>query len=467
MCAHKNMKKYWLLLLATMPFWVGSCMSDNKGVQDDYCYISDVTLGTMKFEVQTQDSLGNDTTEIRTYTGSNFSMTIDQRTLTIENRDSLLYGTLLRSVLINVSYVGSGLLYRVKDDADSIWRNYSNTDSVDLRKPLELLLLANNSKSYRIYTLKLNVHKQEGDSLYWKKDGEDVPQLQGLLQQSAVTLQGSPAVLGKDDNAIVFAKRTQEGTWEKTQTNLPAEADVQTVVKKGNEFFVSTTDGYIYSSVDGESWGKANMQQHPGLMLAGATSDYLYVLMDGELYSCVESEQGEWTFLPESLDESSVNLPSRDVKSLLMRQKNGSPRFVMVGNRANENDKTSVVWNKMWDEDISEGEAVWMFVNQTYENKCPLPQLEYLNLIGYDEKCMAFGGASVPGKGTNKAMDALYVSLDYGISWRTDSGWHLPTELKGFAGPICSVVDDDNVIWIIANAEVWRGKLNRLDFKRQ
>ena len=80
---------------------------------------------------------------------------------------------------------------------------------------------------------------------------------------------------------------------------------------------------------------------------------------------------------------------------------------------------------------------------------------------------MAFGGASVTGKGTHKAMDALYISQDYGITWNKDSELHLPKALKGVNGPISSVVDDNNVIWIIANGEVWRGKLNRLDFERQ
>ena len=150
-----------------------------------------------------------------------------------------------------------------------------------------------------------------------------------------------------------------------------------------------------------------------------------------------------------------------------MKQANGSQRLVMVGNRAEEADKTSVVWNKMWDDDIQETGAVWMFMNQTEENKCTLPQLEYLNLIQYDDKCLAFGGSSVSGKGTNESMDALYVSQDYGISWRKDSEIHLPKELKGVNGPICAAVDDNNVIWIIADGEVWRGKLNRLDFIRQ
>ena len=457
-----------MLLLATVPFLsLGSCMSGDEVASDDYCYIWEVSLGTLKRETTVLNSSGNDTTITTTYSGTQFPMTINQRTMTIENMDSLLYGTVLRSVLVNISYDGSRLLYRTKDDVDSTWMVYNSTDSLDLRKPIELMLVANNSLSARLYTLKVNVHGVEGDSLYWKKADEAVPQLQNLSQQRALVVQGNLAVLGKNGDAITLVERSSEGVWNDMPTNLPSNVDIQTVTQKGNAFFVSSAEGDIYTTTDGKDWQKLSLPQHPGLMLAGATPDYLYALMDGELYRCSEGEQGEWTFLPESLDESSVYLPSKDVKTLLMKQANGSQRMVMVGNRADDNDKTSVVWNKMWNEDISEGEAVWMFMNQTDDNKCTLPQLEYLNLIQYDGKCMAFGGASVAGKGTNNAMDALYVSEDYGISWHKDSELHLPVQLKGVNGPISSVVDSDNVIWIIANGEVWRGKLNRLDFERQ
>lgn len=467
MCAHKRMKKYLVLLLATIPFLVGSCISDKEVSYDDYCYISEVSLGSIKREVHMLDTLGNDTIIKTSYTGSNFDMVINQRKLTIENKDSLLYGSLLQAVLVNITYSGARLAYRIKDDIDSTWLAYSSEDSMDLRKPVELLLIANDGLSTRKYTLKLNVHQQEGDSLYWNKVGDVVPQLQGMSQQQALMVQGSLAVLGKKSDAIILMERTADGTWNESPTNLPAEANVETAVRRSNAFFVSTTDGDIYTTTDGKDWQKLNAPQSPGLVLAGATTSYLYALKDGELYRCSENEQGEWNFQAEGLDESSVYLPSKDVKSLLMKQSNGNNRLVMVGNRTDETDKTSVVWNKMWNEDIPESESIWMFINQTDENKCTLPQLEYLNLIQYDEKCLAFGGASVAGKGTNKAMDALYVSQDYGITWRTDSEMHLPKELKGVDGPVCSVVDDNNVIWIIANGEVWRGKLNRLDFIRQ
>ena len=456
-----------MLLLVTIPFCVCSCISDKDVVSDDYCYIWEASLGTMKYEVHVLDSLGKDTTITTSYTGSNFPLTIDQRSLTIENKDSLLYGTLLQSVLVDISYTGSRLVYRIKDDVDSTWLVYSSSDSMDLRRPVELMLVANDGLSSRIYTLKLNVHKQEGDSLYWKKVDAAVPQLQNTNQQRAFMVQGNLAVFVSSLDGITFTGRTAEGVWNETPTNLPVDADIQTMAKKGNTFFISTSGGDLYATTDGMNWQKQNVLQHPDMKLVGATPDYLYALMDGELYRCSENGEGEWNFRAEGLDEISVYLPSKGIRTLLMEQANGSHRLVMVGNRAEEADTTSVVWNKMWNDDISEGEAVWMFLNQTDDNKCTLPQLEYLNLISYDEKCIAFGGASVAGKGANKAMDALYVSEDYGISWHKDLELHLPDELKGVSGPISSVVDDDNVIWIIANGEVWRGKLNRLDFKRQ
>ncbi|MBO7069167.1 MAG: hypothetical protein J6W52_10920 [Bacteroidaceae bacterium] len=463
------MKKYWVLLLATISFVMGSCTtsSNEEVVYDDRCFIWDVSLGSLKREVHLINIYGNDTTVTVSYTGANYPMTINQRALTIENKDSLLYGTQLQSVLLDITYTGSSLSYRIKDDVDSIWHSYSSSDSMDLRKPIELMLIANDGMSSRCYTLTMNVHKQEGDSLYWKKTDDAVPQLLGLNQQRAILIQDNLAVLGRNGDAIVLVERTAESVWNEAPTNLPVEADVQTLTKRTNTFFISTIGGDIYTATDGKNWQKLNTPQRPGLVLAGVTPHYLYVLMDGELYRCNENGQGEWDFLPEALDESSVYLPSKDVKTLLMSQANGNQRLVMVGNRSNETDKSSVVWNKAWNEDVLEGEAVWMFMNQTDDNKCTLPQLEYMNLMQYDGKCMAFGGASVAGKGTNKAMDALYVSQDYGISWHKDSELHLPVQLNGINGPISSVVDDNNVIWIIANGEVWRGKLNRLNFSRQ
>ena len=80
--------------------------------------------------------------------------------------------------------------------------------------------------------------------------------------------------------------------------------------------------------------------------------------------------------------------------------------------------------------------------------------------------CLAFGGASDYEGGKYGAMSEMFFSKDYGITWKPDYELHLPQELLGVSGPIASAVDRDHFIWIIANREVWRGRLNRLGFLR-
>ena len=83
--------------------------------------------------------------------------------------------------------------------------------------------------------------------------------------------------------------------------------------------------------------------------------------------------------------------------------------------------------------------------------------MSHLNLLSYDGQCIAFGGT----------LDAMYISRDYGITWRPDTDLHLPVQLKGNSSCTTSVVDKNNHIWIITNAQVWRGRLNRLGFAQQ
>ena len=86
--------------------------------------------------------------------------------------------------------------------------------------------------------------------------------------------------------------------------------------------------------------------------------------------------------------------------------------------------------------------------------------------MAYDGMCLAFGGASDYEGGKYEAMSEMFFSKDYGITWKPDYELHLPQELLGVSGPIASAVDRDHFIWIIANREVWRGRLNRLGFLR-
>lgn len=448
----KIMRKIWLLLMV-LPVVTTSCTDDSNEVTvNDYCYIKSVTLGTIKRQTSTVNT---------SFLGSSYEITIDQRTNFIENRDSLPYGSQLSRVLATITFDGSSLAYREKG-TDAGWTSYNSTDSLDLTKPLELYLTSNDNQSSRIYTIKINVHKQEGDSLYWKRCDNEVTELAGMTDMKAFTLNDRLMILGKKSAGIVLAERSgieAEGTWEEAATDLPAEADVQTLRQLEGTLYLSTTDGKILSSSDAKTWQQSGTTFAAGLTLIEKTEKFFYAISEGKLLRSADAA----TWEDEKLDSEASALPQTGIRALSAKQANGNSRIIMVGQ--NDGYSSAVVWNKMWNESEKEEEAEWMYFPLTHDNTIPCPRLNYLNLLSYDGKCIAFGGASMDEK--HKALDALYVSQDYGITWRPSTKIKMPAELKGIEGCIAGTVDKNHFIWIITNAQVWRGRLNRLGFAQQ
>ena len=457
------MSPRWLFLLLAASVLASACSSDDtETTVNDYCYIKSVTLGTVKRKTEKRDRAGNLISVTSTsITGNNFAMTIDQRSNTIENRDSLPYGCDLSAVLATISFDGSLLTYREKG-TDATWTAYNSTDSLDLTKPLELFLVSNDNQTNRIYTFRVNVHRQEGDSLYWSRCESEVEPLQGMTDMKAFTLNDKLMVLGQKAGGISLAERSSTeaaGTWQEEATNLPATADLQTLRQQDGTFYLSTSDGNILSSSDAKDWTQAGTTHTAGLTLVEKTTDYFYALSEGKMLRSADAVSWE----EDKLDADASLLPTSGIRALSAEQANGNQRIVMVGQKDGEDNAT--VWSKMWNESESEADAEWIYYPLTSDNKIPCPRLQSLNLHSYDRKCIAFGGASDDGK--HKALDAMYISQDYGITWRPSSELHMPVQLEGTEGCITSTVDENYIIWIITDAQVWRGRLNRLGFKQQ
>jgi len=395
-------------------------------------------------------------------------MTINQRDNTIENRDSLPYGSQLDAVIATISFDGSVLTYRQKGSED--WTAYNATDSLDLTGPLELQLTSNDNQSSRIYTLKVNVHQQEGDSLYWEACETDASQLKDLTDMKAFVLNGKVTVLGKTLSqssleerllAVTLPSPEEEGqrTEESWTPDLPAEADVQTLRQHGGMLYLSTSDGRIFSSSDAMTWQQEGSAYSGPLTLVERTEHFFYAISEGKMLRSADASLWE----EDKLDTDPACLPAADIRALTLQQANGNSRIVMVG--SNENFTNAVVWNKMWNESEKEESAGWVFFPWSQDNSIPCPLLENFNLLPYDGKCIAFG--KTVSDETHKAFDAMYISQDYGITWRPSTELHLPIGLEGTEDCVASTVTEDNFIWIITNSQVWRGRLNRLGFAQQ
>ena len=462
----KYYRNIWLLLLLILSFLTMSCSNDDSTITyNDYCYIKSVTLGTIKRTTEKRNR-GDRTNVISTtttsFSGSAFAMTIDQRNNIIENRDSLPYGSQLSAVLVTINFDGSMVAYREKG-SNAEWTAYNSTDSLNLTKPLELYTVAGDAESSRIYTFKVNVHKQEGDSLYWDLCESEVAPLTGMSDMRAFVLNDKLMVLGQKTSGTFLAERSTtepQGTWEETATTgLPLTTDVQTLCRQDGTLYLSTADGEIFSSTNAKDWQQTGTPYSTGLTLIGKTAKFFYAISEDKLLRSADAESWE----EDRLDTEAIMLPVSEIRTLITQQANGNSRIVMVGQR--EGNDNAVVWNKMWNETEKEEDAEWVYFPISPDNRIPCPRLQYLNLLSYDGKCIAFGGASTDE--SHKALDAMYISQDYGITWRPDQELYMPVQLEGIEGPITSTVDKNNYIWIITNAQVWRGRLNRLGFAQQ
>ena len=455
MRANQIIRNKSLLLLLALVILASSCSEKDNVVStsNDYCYISSVILGNVKRKVQNTNV---------TFSAVDYEMTINQRTNNIENRDSLPYGSQLSRVIATIHFDGSTLAYREKG-SNSEWTSYNATDSLDLTKPLELFLTSNDNQSSRIYTLKVNVHQQEGDSLFWKQCDNNVAKLTDMTDMKAFVLKDKLFVLGQKASGITLAERSStetEGEWTETPvTDLPATTDIQTLRQYEDMLYLSTNDGNIFSSADAKGWRQEGSTYSAPLKLVEKTEKYYYAISEGKILRSADAS----TWEEETLDTDATMLPTTDIRALSAEQANGNNRIILVGQ--SENSDNAVVWNKMWNDSENEENAEWIYFPITHDNNIPCPRLEYLNLLPYDGKCIAFGGASIDN--SKKALETMYVSQDYGITWRPDKEHRMPVELKGIDGCITSTVDENYFIWIITNAQVWRGRLNRLGFAQQ
>lgn len=455
----------WLWLLMALPFLASSCSKDDEAVYNDYCYIKSVTLGNVKRVVENRDRYGNITSTINTiYSGSAYAMTIDQRADTIGNRDLLPYGSQLSRMVVTIAFDGSLLVYREyredrQPDDDTGWVAYNSTDSLDLTKPLQLRVTSNDSQTSRLYKLSVNVSQQEGRRFDWKQCESGVTQLAGMTDMKAFVLNDKLMVLGQNGTSFTLAERSgieANGTWTGHTTDMPAEADLQTLRQQGGTCYLSTSDGRIMSSTDAKTWVQEGTDYSAPLTLVEKTKDFFYAISGGKLLRSADASVWEDEGEKDRLDSEATFLPTDGIRALSVQQANGNKRIIMVGQ--NSNYSHSVVWNKMWNDSEKEADAKWMYFPVTPDNTIPCPRLQHLNLLSYDGKCIAFGGASTDK--AHKALDAMYISQDYGITWRPSTELYPPIQLEGTTGCITSTVDKNNFIWIITNAQVWRGRLN-------
>lgn len=295
---------------------VSSCLdSDNQSME----LSSDVTVHAFGID---------------TIYGKHYKFTIDQLNRLIYNQDSLPVGsdTVIDRILIDTFLVSGWITAGINDTV------FVSTDSVDLTPALttdRLTGLPSSSKGMtfkvhaqadalpgsgatREYTLRINRHNLEPDSLVWNLQGTSpaVGEQKALLFNNDLWLFTQTA-------AYKTSTSPEEYGWENAPAyaGFPENAKLETIVcfkreeAPGNaikeSLYVVTDDNRTYSSEDGTSWSETSWEGVNGIqtIIASFPNTLTLVTVDAKLYAatCNEEvwsvEEGEISgegFLPET-----------------------------------------------------------------------------------------------------------------------------------------------------------------------
>ena len=454
----KTILAWPFVLLAMLVFC--ACGDDEETVLSSDCHISSFTLGGVKREIHTTSSTGEDSTYIVSYNASSYAMRINQLDGTIENPDSLPRNTLKRAMLVTIETSGP-VIYRKKDDAGENWMAYSSTDSIDFNQTLVFRVVSADGSAWRDYSVNVNVHQQEGDEFVWKKLAEpgrwdDAEDLKTFVWNEKVWV-----FARKGADISLFSSGATGGTqWEEEELQGCGQADIKTLTKFGGKLYMSGTDGSLMVSDDALVWASVTTDCG-NLRLLTADDAYLYAYAGQALWHSADGQH--WT--EEELDAPADSLPVQDFAAVSYTQSDGLRKILLLGNRSvseYEKDTHAMVWSR--GTRTPAADACWMYYEVSRDNRYACPRLSPLEVLRYGDSLLAFGGASIGGT-VHGPLDAIYVSRDNGITWKSSGIYFLPDGVRNTQNVFAATTDARNCLWLVTGRQVWRERLNRYGFK--
>lgn len=449
-------KTIYALGVAALALTAVSCADDDETVYSTDCYISSFTLGNVKQQLHTTSSTGEDSVYYATFSGSAFPMEINQLDQTISNSDSLPVNSVKTAILATINATGS-VVYKPENLGDDAWTEWSSSDSIDFSSPLVFRVFSVDGSYSRDYTVKLNVHRVDGDEFSWSKCVADGAWA-GARQIKMFMWQEQAYMLTKqaDGLHLYTAPIAHPRQWIENALICPDDADVQSVVVMADKLIMSTTDGEILLSADAQTWNEASANVS-ALQVLTANSQRAFALSNGEFYSSVNGEQWE----KEIMEDKAAYVPTTNISAVSYAPKEGQNRIVLAGTRADyAADTTAHVWSRF--ETLATANPMWSYFTQTIDNHYNLPQIEQLQLLRYDEVLLALGVNKTDAETGELCM---YVSQDQGITWKQLSNYTLPFTEMGTSQTFSAAVDSEKQLWLTIDGQMWRGCMGSVLFE--
>ncbi len=449
-----------ILSFLLMSIAISSCLDSD----DNYEYSSDATIRAFGI-----DTIGK---------GIYYKFTIDQLKREIYNVDSLPVGsdTIIDKILIDTLSVTGWVTSGLNDTL------FNTSDSVDLREPIKLKVHAADGVTVREYTIKVNVHKQDPDSLIWREMAA-LPASPVSGKQKSVILKGELFVYTSSTTAYRSSLSTPASLqWSLINVDLPTGAKLNSIVSFNDQLFITTTNGEAFYSDNGINWTQMDMQgMQMVTFLGGIPEDKIIgsknrltgiFTKDDKNYFCAKNlEETSWQKSEETIPE---NFPLEDIYSTVFTNASGIKQTVIVGNTETVTaDNTEITTEETvpW---FTMNGLTWADMSTPTAFSCPAMK---------NPSIMYYGGLFHMMGGDFNIIRTSRV----GIEWNeAATKFRYPTEIKVTPGKeendkdtieyislfkdkgdYSLTIDTNHYIWIVwsSDGSVWRGRQNKLGFK--
>lgn len=269
-------------------FVITSCLDDDNNIE----YSPDATIHAFALDTA---GLGS------------YKFTIDQLSREIYNEDSLPVhaDTIIDKILIKTLTTASGVVtMKDKSGNDSV---ININDSIDLREPLTIKVWSTEAlagispNQTKEYTIKVNVHQHDPDSLRWNHVGKMQDEIIG--EQKTIEFNNKiltySVVEGR--NLKVY-QNSNYSNWTAAGTNTTGDltSTLPNSILPLNGIILATANNKVYESTDGVAWTisdkfSGNVKTFISKIPVDTDTKITYIKTeDGKqyIYSILESELG-------------------------------------------------------------------------------------------------------------------------------------------------------------------------------
>lgn len=407
-----------LLLLG----FVTACNKSTNSGEDDVIVVTPATVAVSNFYLK-------ENSKVLANLDSVF-FSIDLNKGVIFNADSLPKGTRIRKLIPVITFANNMSAAEIVF-TDSVGTqktvNYleNKNDSIDFTKDVMLNVTAADGVNKYSYRIKVNVHKQDPDSLTWDQFAvTELPSRQKTpLQQKTVMKEGVVyTIMEENDKSYTLAvSNNYSDGYDKVEALLlPFTPFLESLTVSSDTFFMLDTSGMLYTSTDLLSWTATGEEW---VSIIGSYFDSVLGIKntDRGLMHCHYPPSD---MISDAPVDKEFPITGRSIAVSISNKWSPQPTLFFVGGKTADGKLSCHTWG-------FDG-STWATIDNS-----PLPEIEGTTLIkyvmyrnsGHPFKEVAYEAWLAIGGRLDEGFFnwTVYYSMDNGVNWHeTSASMELP-----------------------------------------